>query len=185
MDGRAKWKRAFINILLYSVFVFYILLLVLILFRQRHAVRSVNLIPLRGILAFFTGTDLATGGAPPLDPDFIRGLAVSNIGGNVAIFIPLGVYVTLFNRDKAIWKNTLLVVLVSVAVEAVQFTFKMGIGDIDDVLLNGIGGLLGVLLCRGIYLLCKEDRFKARCVVAVIAPAVGILSMAGLVWMNR
>lgn len=175
-------KKALVNILLYVVFAFYIVLLVLILFRQHHTTRSVNFIPLRSILAFLTGRDLATGSTAY--SEFIQGLALSNILGNIVIFIPLGVYVTLFNKDKSVWKNTLWVVLVSVAVEAVQFACKLGIGDIDDVLLNGLGGLLGVLLCWGIYLLCKGDHFKTRCVTAVCAPAAGIISFAILIFLN-
>lgn len=182
MDIRIKRKKRLINILLYSVAVFYILLLLLILFRQRHAVRSVNLIPLRGILAFLTGTDLTTGSTA--QAVFIKGLALSNLLGNIIIFVPLGVYVTLFHKDKAVWKNTLWVVLASVAAEAAQFAFKMGIGDIDDVLLNTLGGLLGVLLCRGIYRVCKNEDFKARCVVAFMAPLVGVLSFGILLFMN-
>ena len=176
MDIRIKRKKRLINILLYSVAVFYILLLLLILFRQRHAVRSVNLIPLRGITAFLTGS--------MENAWFIRGFALSNILGNIVIFVPLGVYVTLFHKDKAVWKNTLWVVLASVAVEVGQFAFKMGIGDIDDVVLNGLGGLLGVLLCRGIYRVCKNEDFKVRCTVAVMAPLVGVLSFGILLFMN-
>ena len=182
MDIRIKRKKRLINILLYSVAVFYILLLLLILFRQRHAVRSVNLIPLRGITAFLTGKDLVTGSME--NAWFIRGFALSNILGNIVIFVPLGVYLTLFHKDKAVWKNTLWVVLASVAAEAAQFAFKMGIGDIDDVILNGLGGLLGVLLCRGIYRVCKNEDFKVRCTVAVMAPLVGVLSFGILLFMN-
>ena len=82
------------------------------------------------------------------------------------------------------WKNTLWVVLASVAAEAAQFAFKTGIGDIDDVLLNTLGGLLGVLLCRGIYWLCKNEDFKARCVVAFMAPLAGMLCFGILLLMN-
>lgn len=177
-----KKKTVFINILLYSVFVLYILLLLLILFRQRHAVRSVNLIPLRGIIAFLTGKDLVTGSME--NAWFIRGFALSNILGNIVIFVPLGVYAVLFNKNKGIGRNTLLAALVSLAAEAIQFVFKLGIGDIDDVLLNTLGGLLGVLLCRGIYRVCKNNGFKARCVVAVMAPLVGALSFGILLFMN-
>lgn len=179
---RTDRKKILINVLLYGVAVLYILLLLLILFRQHHARRSLNLVPLRGIIAFLTGKDLATGSTARAE--FIKGLALSNLLGNIVIFVPLGVYVALFHKDKAVWKNTLRVVLASVAVEAAQFAFKMGIGDIDDVLLNGLGGLLGVLLCRGIYRMCKNEDFKARCAVAVMAPLVGALSFGILLFMN-
>lgn len=175
-------NRRFITILLYGVFAFYIVLLALILFRQHHAARSVNLIPLRGIISYLTGMDLVSGSG--IDPSFLRGLGLSNILGNIVIFVPLGVYITLFSRDKRVWKNALLVVAASLVVETVQVIFRMGIGDIDDVILNGIGGLLGVLLCRWIYRLCKADGFKARFAVAVLAPVVGVLSFTVLILLN-
>lgn len=178
------WKRRLTDILLYGVFAFYILLLGLALFGKYHGPRSVNLVPLRSILAFVTGTDLDSGRAIPLDPAFVRGLALSNILGNIVIFIPLGVYITLFHKDKCIWKNALLVTAVSVAAELVQVIFILGIGDIDDVLLNGTGGLLGVLLCRGLYRLCKGQDGAARRVVAVLAPLAGILSFMILILAN-
>ena len=178
----SRKKQILINCLLYSVLAFYIVLLICILFRQRHAARSANWIPLRGILAFLTGTDLTTGSTA--QAVFIKGLALSNLLGNIVIFVPLGVYVALFHKDKAVWKNTLWVVLASVAAEAAQFAFKTGIGDIDDVLLNTLGGLLGVLLCRGIYWLCKNEDFKARCVVAFMAPLAGMLCFGILLLMN-
>jgi len=178
----AERKRALLNILLYAVFGVYIVLLALILFRQHHAARSVNLIPLRSIISYLTGVDLVSDSG--IDPAFLRGLGLSNILGNIVIFVPLGVYITLFSRDKRVWKNALLAAAASLAVETVQVIFRMGIGDIDDVILNGIGGLLGVLLCRGIFRLCKGDGFKTRCTVAVLAPLAGILSFAVLILLN-
>lgn len=175
-------KKLLVNILLYVVFGFYIVLLVLILFRTHRAERSLNLVPLRGIVSYLTGTDLVSGS--DIDPDFLRGLAPGNLLGNVVIFIPLGVYMTLFSKDKTVWKNTLWAVLASVAAEIVQYAFKLGIGDIDDILLNGLGGLLGVLLCRGIYRMCRNGDFRVRCTVAVMAPVVGVLSFAVLVLLN-
>ena len=55
--------------------------------------------------------------------------------------------------------------------------------DIDDLLLNAIGGALGVLVCQGVYrLLGSWD--KARTLVAVAAPVAGAAFFAILIWMN-
>ena len=35
----------------------------------------------------------------------------------------------------------MLILFVSVFVEIIQFTFKFGIGDVDDVILNIVGGI--------------------------------------------
>ncbi len=179
---KAKRKELAVDLLLYTVLAFYVLLLVLILFRQHHSTRSFNLIPLRGIISYLTGVDLVTGDT---DPTFLRGLAFSNLLGNIMIFIPLGVYVTLFHKRKEIWRNTLLVAAVSAVVEILQFITMFGIGDIDDVILNTVGGLLGVLLCRWLYRLCRNDGPKVRRAVAFLAPAAGAVSFAILILINQ
>lgn len=174
-------REKLVTFFLYLVFAFYLLLLLLILFRQRHSVRSFNLVPFRRIFSYLTGIDLISGTE---DPAFLRGFALSNLLGNIVIFIPLGVYFTLLNPKKGIWRNTLLVMAVSAAVEMAQFAFQLGIGDVDDVILNGIGGLLGVLLCKGLYRLCKEDEAGVRRAVAIFAPIAGVLSFAILILQN-
>ena len=177
----SKKRHILINLLLYSAMIFYVVLLVCILFRQRHIARSANLIPLRGIISFLTGKDLVSG---TTDSAFLQGLALSNLLGNIVIFVPLGVYVNLLSRDRAIWKSVLAIVMVSIVVEVVQYVFMLGIGDIDDVILNCIGGLVGVLLYKGLYRLCKADDDRARCVTAVAAPIAGALSFLILILVN-
>ncbi len=174
-------RKILINCLLYSVLAFYILLLICILFRQRHGARAANLIPLRGIISFLTGCDLVSG---TTDSGFLRGLALSNLLGNIVIFVPMGVYANLLSKKKAVWRSVLLVVIISMAAEVIQYAFMLGIGDVDDVILNGIGGLMGVLLYQGLYRLCKADDWKARCITAAAAPIAGALSFLVLIGMN-
>ena len=47
--------------------------------------------------------------------------------------------------------NVCIIVLVSVIVEIAQYLFKVGATDIDDVILNTLGGLLGILIFKLIY----------------------------------
>ena len=144
----------YINLLLYGVFAFYILLLGLILFRTHHQTRSVNLVPFWGVVSYISGNDLVSGQDSAA---VLHAFALLNLLANIFIFVPCGVYITLFRKGKGIWKNVLWIFVISTAVEIVQFIFKLGIGDIDDVILNTIGGLLGVLICRSLYLICKDD----------------------------
>lgn len=166
-------KNTLINLLLYGVFIIYILLLLLILFRTHHPTRSVNLIPLRGIFSFLSGNDLVSGKDSSA---VLHAFALSNLLSNIVIFVPLGIYFTLFNNDKRIWKNVLPILITSILVEIIQFVCKLGIADIDDVILNTIGGLIGIFICRVFYLIFKNDS-KVRCIIAIIAPLGGILSL--------
>lgn len=174
-------KGVLINCLLYVVFVFYSALLILILFRTRHLERSINFIPLRGIISFLSGNDLVSNKDSAI---VLHAFAISNLVGNIVIFVPLGVYITLFNKNKGIWKNTLLIMLVSTLVEIIQVIFKFGIGDIDDIILNTIGGFFGILIYRLLLLMCKDD-LKVRRLIAILAPIAGIASFAILFLYNN
>lgn len=170
-----------INALLYGVFILYILLLIIVLFRTQHQTRSINLIPFRGVVSYLSGEDLVSGKDSAA---VLHAFMLSNLLGNIVLFIPLGVYVTLFTEGKTIWKNTALILFVSILVEILQFTFKFGIGDVDDVILNTVGGLIGCTLCRMVYLVCK-DEYKVRCFIALFAPIVGTMCFVILILYNR
>lgn len=162
-------KYRILDILLYLVFVFYLILLLAILFRTRHTVRSLNLIPLQSIHAYMAG-----------DSKVVRAFALINILGNIVIFVPLGVYFTLFNRRKTV----LWIFLFSVIVEIIQYVFKIGIGDIDDVILNVLGGVIGIGLYQILWWIFK-DKNKIWNIIAICAPILGILSFAILMFINR
>lgn len=151
------------DFVLYSVFAFYIFLLCILLFRTVHPVRSLNLVPFRSIIRYLSGQD-----------QHLHAFALSNVLGNIVLFFPLGVYLTLFHRDKRISVNLLWIVLTSLMVEIIQYTFRLGIGDIDDILLNGFGGLLGIAAYR-ILLLKVKDAGKVRRIIEIIAPIGGII----------
>lgn len=93
---------------------------------------------------------------------------------NILLFIPLGGYVTLFSRDKHIFKSVLLIILFSILAEIIQFIFKVGATDIDDVLLNGSGGFIGVVMYRLLLLLFKDEN-TVRYATEIIAPITGIM----------
>ena len=38
-------------------------------------------------------------------------------------------------------------VVISVAVEAMQYLMSVGVCELDDVISNGIGGVVGVMVC--------------------------------------
>lgn len=67
-------------------------------------------------------------------------------GGNLAFFVPLGVLLFVGVRD--VRKATLLGLGLSAAVEAAQYVFALGRTDIDDLLFNTLGALLGAAFAR-------------------------------------
>ena len=123
-------------VIVWAVFVLYlVLLLKLLLFsRAPGSERSLNLIPLASISDYvFSG------------PGAVKKFAIGNVLGNVVAFVPLGAVVPVLRRRTALRSNLLFIVSASVAVEVVQGLFGVGASDIDDVILNTLGGLLGIL----------------------------------------
>ena len=81
-----------------------------------------------------------------------------NIGGNVVGFIPLGILLPLvFPFLSKWWRLALFVFGVSLLFELTQLFTGVGIFDVDDLMLNTLGGVIGFFLyAGGKYLLTKE-----------------------------
>lgn len=70
-----------------------------------------------------------------------------NVFGNVIAFMPMGFFQPLL--AKRLWRGAFVVLncfIVSLFVETIQLIFKIGCFDVDDLLLNTLGGLLGVII---------------------------------------
>lgn len=72
-----------------------------------------------------------------------------NLAGNVLAFIPFGVLVpAISHRMRKLPVVVALSFLLSLVVETLQLLFRVGSFDVDDLLLNTIGGLLGFFVFR-------------------------------------
>ena len=79
--------------------------------------------------------------------------ALLNLIGNTAMFIPLGiVWPSVFKKLDAPWKVIAAGVGFSACIEILQLPFYDRVTDIDDLILNSAGYLIGY----GIYLLAKK-----------------------------
>ncbi|MDO4633954.1 MAG: VanZ family protein [Eubacteriales bacterium] len=80
-----------------------------------------------------------------------------NIGGNVLCFVPFGCIVPiLWRKMSKAGKILLLSFFSSLMIEIIQLIFKVGSFDVDDLLLNTIGGMLGF----AVYSVCDVIRRK-------------------------
>lgn len=120
-------------------FVIYILSLVAIFFfgsaNRGSEYQGVNFVPFKTIKMYLTTTVLS---------DNVK---ILNLAGNVLLFVPLGFYLSVFSHRLPLLLRIFLLLLVPVAVEALQYVFHTGATDIDDVILNFTGGLLGMFFC--------------------------------------
>ena len=172
MSNREKIEK----VIIYIVFALFILLMIKILFLsrvsffelfdgEREVERSFNLIPFQSVIEFLLG-----------NTENSRNFSYANLVGNIAIFIPLGFYISFFRKesrkDNILVKSILTVFVVSLAVEIVQWLFVIGTADIDDIILNCIGGFVGILVFKMLIHIIKNER--------IVHTIIAIVSIIGL-----
>ncbi|ADH99379.1 VanZ family protein [Salisediminibacterium selenitireducens] len=73
------------------------------------------------------------------------------LGGNILMFIPFGMLFPLlilifFNRRMTVVAVTFVSALLSLFIEVNQFLFTYRVANVDDILLNSLGGFLGAII---------------------------------------
>jgi glycopeptide antibiotics resistance protein len=121
-----------------------------------------NYVPFRTILPYLLGEN-----------GFLIGAL--NIGGNIGFLIPIG-FLLPFVFARIDWKKSLVVALLSgMSIELTQVFLHIGIFDIDDVILNGLGVMVGYWL----FLLFQKIMSSSYRRVAIVG--ISILSTAAIV----
>ncbi len=70
----------------------------------------------------------------------------AQIYGNILIFIPFGIILPiLFKRFRNPLLTSSFVFCLSLGVEIIQRVFRLGQFDVDDIILNAMGGILGLI----------------------------------------
>ena len=70
-----------------------------------------------------------------------------HVAGNMIWFVPLGM---ILSRRRTIWQTLAIGAAVSLGLEAMQWMLGTGVSDVDDVLLNALGALLGAALYQAL-----------------------------------
>lgn len=72
--------------------------------------------------------------------------AVRNIGGNILVFAPLGIFIPLLRKKLAFPTTFFTALFISGSIELTQYKTGLGSCDIDDIILNVFGAMLFCLL---------------------------------------
>ena len=135
--------KKFVRPALWTVFVIYCFILIYVLFLNRGS-RShysytqyfqafTNFIPFKTIVEYIQRYN-----------NGFRNLSVTNLLGNFVLFLPMGMALPcLFKKFNRFWKVTLCVFGVVVLVEVTQGLLRVGSVDIDDVIFNLSGAMIG------------------------------------------
>ena len=82
---------------------------------------------------------------------------IVNIFGNVIAFMPYGFLLPLLNRTyRKFYAIVILGILFSLIIETAQLLLKVGVFDVDDILMNSLGGVLGYLSFLMIHSIYKS-----------------------------
>ena len=70
---------------------------------------------------------------------------IEDVVGNLLLLVPFS-FILVLGENKSGRKALLITFLTSVFIETTQYLFALGQADIDDVILNTSGALMGILL---------------------------------------
>ncbi|UPS45281.1 VanZ family protein [Prevotella sp. E15-22] len=84
-------------------------------------------------------------------------LFVENIM-NVVVFVPIGLLLGAGIKDLKWWYALLIGFCLSSLIEILQFVFKKGFAEFDDVMHNTIGCIVGYILVKGSRLMVKTSK---------------------------
>jgi len=126
-----KGSRKFVlhRELLMLVFILYILCLYHVVTMQDINYGGINLVPFKEMFRYEVGSY-----------KFIK-----NIIGNILLFIPYGFFSSYYLNNKKVSTNIMLCLIATFSIEAIQYYIGR-VFDIDDIILNVIGGFIGYLL---------------------------------------
>lgn len=152
-------KRKIIRVISVICFILYMIVLTYFLFLSDGFGRvsgyedyRFNLVPLKEIVRFVRYRE---------NLDFFS--VWINLQGNVFAFLPFGALIRWVINRKVRWYQAVeYTFLFSLSVELLQLVTKVGVFDVDDLILNTFGGLLGFWVYYLLLLINKrsEERYE-------------------------
>lgn len=111
------------------VFIYYVLLLFnMVVFARYDSVYGYNFIPFKSIYEALKSDNLY--------------FMIINILGNLLVFMPLEYFIINLFKVKKFSLNFMLSFVLILIIEILQFVFKVGVFDIDDILLSVLGMMI-------------------------------------------
>jgi len=86
----------------------------------------------------------------------------TNLIGNVVAFIPFGIFLPILtNNSLKIFQVTLFTFALTLSIELIQLMSRVGIFDVDDIILNTLGGIIGYLMFFVWKSIKERKKFKS------------------------
>ena len=168
-------KFCFYKELFSLLFILYVMCLFEVVTLQDNNYGLSNFIPFKEIFRYTIGSRL-----------FIK-----NIIGNILLFLPYGYFAAYYLNSRKIFPIAILTFIVSLTIEIVQLNIGRTF-DIDDVILNTCGGILGLFIykisediSRNLPNIFKTEGFiNFTVVVVLIILIIYLFNINVLGWFN-
>ncbi len=102
---------------------------------------------------------------------------IKNVAGNIAMFVPLSILIPCFFKKITFGKTVLLGAGISLGVEVLQYIVGVGCTDIDDLILNTLGALLGAVLYFGLFHKAKKWSLLVSALFLSVFGCCGVLAL--------
>ena len=144
------------NFWLKALFIIYCLLLITILFLNneyrmggfqnintfsKEHFETINVIPFSTIIEYIIGG---------ISNDINTGIVIINFATNLLLFAPMGFFIPILfqNKIKNMKQFVIMIIILTLIVEILQFITYRGLTDIDDIILNTIGAVIVYVIMK-------------------------------------
>ncbi len=166
-------KMVFYEEIITLCFLIYVLMLFEFLTSTETGTHGLNLVPFTEITRYRFGSSLF----------------IYNVIGNVVLFMPFGYFVAYYCKVKNVFPIFIIATFTSFIIELVQLKIGRAF-DIDDIILNVLGGIIGYLIYAIFMSLKKhlpnifktETFYNILAIVLVIVLCYGFYHFIGFGW---
>ncbi|WP_051292621.1 VanZ family protein [Olivibacter sitiensis] len=81
-----------------------------------------------------------------------------DVMGNIVMFVPFSLVLYVVFRIRNLYLILLLGFLTSLFIETTQYIFQIGVADIDDLILNTLGTLIGIAIIEALKIVLTGDK---------------------------
>ncbi|EPN9336289.1 VanZ family protein [Enterococcus faecalis] len=105
---------------------------------------------------------------------------------NIVIFLPFGVLLNVVLKKWSMKKQIMLMFCFSLSMESLQFIFKLGATDITDLLMNTLGGVVGIAIYSLLRRYISENALDRFWIISGLVTLIFlILLIAFLMILNK
>ena len=109
-----------------------------------------------------------------------------NIVLNIMMFVPIGFLLPVgIQKCRRFWYTYLTGILLTVMIESIQLVMKRGIFEMDDILNNFVGAMIGYgcyVLLAAVYKLVKKEKPEWKNVAVTQLPLIITISVFGMIF---